>query len=141
MCRMPILICAISLILCAGCKTIQFRKFSFRAWAEECLSATSSFPTRYTRTIKLSNQIQHDFTLYLESSNAICLNCGNGLILKLKDPDYQNFWAEVTLTDVNSDGIDDLFFKTKATEYPEPVKAIFLFQDGKWEYYLLPTGF
>jgi hypothetical protein len=118
------------------------KKNSFRAWAEARLEETTSFPTSYTRKVKLASGITHDFRLNIHCANTIWLNCGNQLYLLLKDEDYQDQWAEVILADVDGDNIQDLIFTAQSTYSPEPpIKAIFLYRADTWERYFLPPHF
>lgn len=131
----------LTLTLLSGCQTLLRRTPSFRQWAENSLQQTTHFPTRYTRDIALSPKVTHPFTLLLNNPESAWIDCGEGLILKLKDPTYANQWAELTLVDADNDGIKDLHFTAQTIDTPVPLKAIFLYTDGTWEHYLLPSGF
>lgn len=130
------------LLLFCGCSAFTVKKNTFRAWAETRLSETSTFPASYTRKVQLDPDIYHDFRLNLHNADTIWLNCGNQLYLLLKDKDYQDQWAEVTLADVDGDQINDLIFTARSTYSPAtPIKAIFLYRTDTWERYLLPPHF
>lgn len=133
-------LCCLSLCL-LGCSTLQLRRFSFRAWAERHLASETAYPARYQQAIRLSPQVSHPFTLILNSPTSAWIDCGNGVILRLKEEIYQDTWAQLTLADVDQDGIDDLIFTAQSHDTPDPLKAIFLYHAGKWEPYLLPPGF
>lgn len=131
----------LTLTLLSGCQTLLRRTLSFRQWAENSLQQTTHFPTRYTRDIALSPKVTHPFTLLLNNPDSAWIDCGDGLILKLKDASYQKHWAELTLADTDDDGIKDLIFTAQTEASPVPLKAIFLYNHGTWEHYLLPPGF
>ena len=128
-------------LLLVGCKSNPFATFTFRGWAEQRLAETTEFPTFYSRKVSMGGGVRHPFTLQIYSPTSIWLNCGNGLVLKLREAYYQNDWAELVLEDTNGDNIKDLRFTALARDTPKPLKAIFVYQSDKWEHYLLPDSF
>lgn len=122
-----------------GCRTMISTSDDLDTWLQSFEPEMTVYPQNATKTLKLAPHIKQRISLFASDSSHVSIDFGQGLILKVKDPQYENGWASVQLVDIDADGIKDLDFSARFSNPSTLLKAVFIFRPNEWERYLLPA--
>lgn len=125
-------------LLSCSCQTQLFAPRSLHLWAQRELAQATSFPYTTSKRVILGHRLAHNFTLLASDADHVVIDCGNGLRLKVKDPQYATSWAAITFQDADCDGYDDLRFTATFQDDAPPINVIFRFHPTEWEQFILP---
>ncbi|MBQ9694594.1 MAG: hypothetical protein IJV69_07550 [Kiritimatiellae bacterium] len=126
------------LLFGCGCQSSIFATRALHEWAQTEFTPQTELPFSQSRKLVLGRKTAIHVILTATQADQLMIDCGFGLRVKLKDPQYKDGWATLTLCDVNQDDIDDLMFMAQFTDQPRPFRVVFILEPTGWTQYLLP---